>query len=79
MVNNIEQLRMMILRLPLQLDWAGLEQKAGNAIAPEQIQNTLHHQLQATVTFLNNEIRSVVQTLATKVTAVLAIPLHSVV
>lgn len=68
-VNNIEQLRMMILRLPLQLDWAGLEQKAGNAIAPEQIQNTLHHQLQATVTFLNNEIRSVVQTLATKLDA----------
>ncbi|KAJ6660381.1 hypothetical protein lerEdw1_017804 [Lerista edwardsae] len=68
-VNNIEQLRMMILKLPSQLDWARLEQKAGDAIAPEQIQHTLHHQLQTTITFLNNEIRGVVQTLATKLDA----------
>ncbi|KAH0629503.1 hypothetical protein JD844_011607 [Phrynosoma platyrhinos] len=71
-VNNIEQLRTMILKLPLQLDWARLEQKAGNVIAPEQFQNTLHHQLQATVTCLNNEIRSVVQTLGIKLDAGIA-------
>ncbi|XP_062976387.1 protein unc-13 homolog D [Elgaria multicarinata webbii] len=68
-VNNIEQLRMMILKLPSQLDWARLEQKTQDVIAPEQIQNTLHHQLQVTVTCLNNEIRGVVQTLATKLDA----------
>uniref|UniRef100_A0A8D2LMT1 Unc-13 homolog D n=1 Tax=Varanus komodoensis TaxID=61221 RepID=A0A8D2LMT1_VARKO len=67
-VNNIEQLRMMILMLPSQLSWTQLEQKTGDVIAPEQFQNTLHHQLQATVTSLNNEIRGVVQTLGTKVT-----------
>uniref|UniRef100_A0A670ICD1 Unc-13 homolog D n=1 Tax=Podarcis muralis TaxID=64176 RepID=A0A670ICD1_PODMU len=71
-VNNIEQLRMMILKLPSQLDWARLEQKTGAVIAPEQIQHTLHHQLQATVTCLNNEIRGVVQTLASKLHAGIA-------
>uniref|UniRef100_A0ABM5FMJ2 Protein unc-13 homolog D isoform X1 n=2 Tax=Pogona vitticeps TaxID=103695 RepID=A0ABM5FMJ2_9SAUR len=71
-VNNIEQLHMMILKLPSQLDWAGLEQKVGQVIAPEQIQHTLHHQLEATVISLNNEIRSVVQTLAIKLDAGIA-------
>ncbi|XP_044309744.1 protein unc-13 homolog D isoform X2 [Varanus komodoensis] len=71
-VNNIEQLRMMILMLPSQLSWTQLEQKTGDVIAPEQFQNTLHHQLQATVTSLNNEIRGVVQTLGTKLHAGIA-------
>lgn len=69
MVNNIEQLRMMILKLPKQLNWAYLEQNTGPVITPEQIQHTLHHQLQACVSCLNNEIRGVVKTLATKVTS----------
>ncbi|XP_054831223.1 protein unc-13 homolog D isoform X2 [Eublepharis macularius] len=68
-VNNIEQLRMIVLKLPSQLDWARLEQQIGDVVAPEQIQNTLHHQLQSTVACLNNEIRGVVQTLATKLEA----------
>lgn len=68
-VNNIEQLRMMILKLPKQLDWARLEQNAGPVITPEQIQHTLHQQLQASISCLNNEIRGVVQTLAIKVTS----------
>uniref|UniRef100_G1KGM2 Unc-13 homolog D n=1 Tax=Anolis carolinensis TaxID=28377 RepID=G1KGM2_ANOCA len=71
-VNDIEQLRIMILKLPSQLDWSRLEQKTREVIAPEQFQNTLHHQLQATVTCLNNEIRSVVQTLGTKLDAGIA-------
>ncbi|KAJ7316035.1 hypothetical protein JRQ81_002197 [Phrynocephalus forsythii] len=71
-VNNIEQLHMMILKLPSQLDWARLEQKVGQVIAAEQIQHTLHHQLEATVFSLNNEIRSVVQTLAIKLDAGIA-------
>uniref|UniRef100_A0A8C6YKE7 Unc-13 homolog D n=1 Tax=Naja naja TaxID=35670 RepID=A0A8C6YKE7_NAJNA len=68
-VNNIEQLRMMILKLPKQLNWARLEQNTGPVITSEQIQHTLHQQLQASVSCLNNEIRGVVQTLATKVTS----------
>ncbi|KAM3844898.1 protein unc-13 homolog D isoform 1-T3 [Vipera latastei] len=71
-VNNIEQLRMMILKLPKQLDWARLEQNAGPVITPEQIQHTLHQQLQASISCLNNEIRGVVQTLAIKMDARIA-------
>uniref|UniRef100_A0A7M4EG45 Unc-13 homolog D n=1 Tax=Crocodylus porosus TaxID=8502 RepID=A0A7M4EG45_CROPO len=68
-VNNIEQLRLLILRLPLQLDWERLERRMGDAIDPEQIQHTLHNQLQGTVSCLDHEIRDVVQTLAAKVIA----------
>ncbi|XP_015674548.1 protein unc-13 homolog D [Protobothrops mucrosquamatus] len=71
-VNNIEQLRMMILKLPNQLNWACLEQNAGPVITPEQIQHTLHHQLQASISCLNNEIRRVVQTLGIKMDARIA-------
>ncbi|KAL7989439.1 hypothetical protein Chor_012105 [Crotalus horridus] len=71
-VNNIEQLRMMILKLPNQLNWASLEQNAGPVITPEQIQHTLHHQLQASISCLNNEIRRVVQTLGIKMDARIA-------
>ncbi|XP_058022565.1 protein unc-13 homolog D isoform X3 [Ahaetulla prasina] len=71
-VNNIEQLRMMILKLPKQLNWAFLEQNTGPVITPEQIQHTLHQQLQASVSCLNNEIRGVVKTLATKMDARIA-------
>ncbi|KAG8129028.1 hypothetical protein E2320_016379, partial [Naja naja] len=71
-VNNIEQLRMMILKLPKQLNWARLEQNTGPVITSEQIQHTLHQQLQASVSCLNNEIRGVVQTLATKMDARIA-------
>uniref|UniRef100_A0A670XWA1 Unc-13 homolog D n=1 Tax=Pseudonaja textilis TaxID=8673 RepID=A0A670XWA1_PSETE len=71
-VNNIEQLRMMILKLPKQLNWAGLEQNTGPVITSEQIQHTLHQQLQASVSCLNNEIRGVVQTLVTKMDARIA-------
>uniref|UniRef100_A0A670Y332 Unc-13 homolog D n=1 Tax=Pseudonaja textilis TaxID=8673 RepID=A0A670Y332_PSETE len=74
-VNNIEQLRMMILKLPKQLNWAGLEQNTGPVITSEQIQHTLHQQLQASVSCLNNEIRGVVQTLVTKVTSQCITPL----
>ncbi|XP_006018342.2 protein unc-13 homolog D [Alligator sinensis] len=65
-VNNIEQLRLLILRLPSQLDWERLERRMGDTIDPEQIQHTLHNQLQGTVSCLDHEIRDVVQTLAAK-------------
>ncbi|XP_074870572.1 protein unc-13 homolog D [Carettochelys insculpta] len=65
-VNNVEQLRLLILKLPAQLDWGRLEQQTEGIIEPEQIQHTLHNQLQGTVTCLDHEIRDVVVTLAAK-------------
>ncbi|NWR31896.1 UN13D protein, partial [Tachuris rubrigastra] len=65
-VNNIKQLRVLILRLPTQLDWAQLEQRTGAVIDQQQIQHTLHHQLDSTVSCLDHEVRDVVQALATK-------------
>uniref|UniRef100_A0A8B9T663 Unc-13 homolog D n=1 Tax=Anas platyrhynchos TaxID=8839 RepID=A0A8B9T663_ANAPL len=68
-VNNIKQLRLLILKLPSQLDWAQLERRTGAVIDPQQIQHTLHHQLDSTVSCLDREVQDVVQALATKVTA----------
>ncbi|XP_065708512.1 protein unc-13 homolog D [Patagioenas fasciata] len=65
-VNNIKQLRLLILKLPSQLDWAQLEQRTGAIIDQQQIQHTLHHQLDSTVSCLDHEVRGVVQALATK-------------
>lgn len=67
-VNNIKQLRLLILKLPSQLDWAQLEQRTGAIIDRQQIQHTLHHQLDSAVSCLDHEVRDVVQALATKVT-----------
>ncbi|XP_017598680.1 PREDICTED: protein unc-13 homolog D [Corvus brachyrhynchos] len=65
-VNNIEQLRLLMLKLPSQLDWAQLEQRMRGVIDPQQIQNALHNQLNSTVACLDHEVRDVVQALATK-------------
>ncbi|KAM9222289.1 protein unc-13 homolog D [Leptosomus discolor] len=65
-VNNIKQLRLLILKLPSQLDWAQLEQRTGAVIDRQQIQHTLHNQLDSTVSCLDHEVRDVVQALATK-------------
>ncbi|XP_021397370.3 protein unc-13 homolog D [Lonchura striata] len=65
-VNNIEQLRLQMLKLPSQLDWAQLQQRMRGIIEPQQIQNALHNQLDSTVACLDHEVRDVVQALATK-------------
>ncbi|XP_009474916.1 PREDICTED: protein unc-13 homolog D [Nipponia nippon] len=65
-VNNIKQLRLLIRKLPSQLDWAQLEQRTGDVIDQQQIQHTLHNQLDSTVSCLDHEVRDVVQALATK-------------
>lgn len=67
-VNNIKQLRLLILKLPVQLDWAQLEQRTGAVIDQRQIQHTLHSQLDSTVSCLDHEVQDVVKALATKVT-----------
>ncbi|XP_038227975.1 protein unc-13 homolog D isoform X3 [Dermochelys coriacea] len=68
-VNNVKQLRLLILKLPDQLEWKHLEQRMEGIIEPEQIQHTLHNQLQGTTTCLDHEIRDVVQNLAKKLDA----------
>uniref|UniRef100_H3B2M3 Unc-13 homolog D n=1 Tax=Latimeria chalumnae TaxID=7897 RepID=H3B2M3_LATCH len=68
-VNNIEQLRLVVLKLPEQLDWNSLQRLTDHVIEPEQIQNTLYNQLHMTSMCLDREIRSVVQTLAQKLHA----------
>ncbi|XP_030064103.1 protein unc-13 homolog D isoform X2 [Microcaecilia unicolor] len=68
-VNNIEQLRMVLLNLPSQLDWEHLEQKVAHMVGPDQFQHTLHNQLDSVVACLDHEIRDVVQALAQKLEA----------
>ncbi|XP_030898058.1 protein unc-13 homolog D isoform X5 [Melopsittacus undulatus] len=65
-VNNIKQLRLLILKLPSQLDWVQLEQLTAAVIDRQQIQHTLHNQLDSTISCLDHEVQEVVQTLATK-------------
>ncbi|XP_010022050.1 PREDICTED: protein unc-13 homolog D [Nestor notabilis] len=65
-VNNIKQLRLLILKLPSQLDWVQLEQHTGPVIDQQQIQHTLHNQLDSTISCLDHEVQEVVQALATK-------------
>uniref|UniRef100_A0A8B9GER0 Unc-13 homolog D n=1 Tax=Amazona collaria TaxID=241587 RepID=A0A8B9GER0_9PSIT len=66
-VNNIKQLRLLVLKLPSQLDWGQLEQRLGGVIDRQQIQHTLHNQLDSTISCLDHEVQEVVQALATKV------------
>ncbi|XP_007482696.2 protein unc-13 homolog D isoform X2 [Monodelphis domestica] len=68
-VNDMEQLRLVVLRLPTQLSWQDLEQWAGAVLEPEQLQHTLHAQLQGALAGLDHEIRSGVRTLAEQLEA----------
>ncbi|XP_074121257.1 protein unc-13 homolog D isoform X1 [Sminthopsis crassicaudata] len=68
-VNNMEQLRLVVLKLPTQLAWQDLEQWAGAILEPEQLQHTLHAQLKGALTGLDHEIRSGVRTLAEQLEA----------
>uniref|UniRef100_A0A8C8TC70 Protein unc-13 homolog D n=1 Tax=Peromyscus maniculatus bairdii TaxID=230844 RepID=A0A8C8TC70_PERMB len=63
-VNNMEQLRLVIHKLPTQLAWEALEQRVGAVLEQGQLQNTLHAQLQGALAGLGHEIRTGVRTLA---------------
>uniref|UniRef100_A0A8C6I724 Protein unc-13 homolog D n=1 Tax=Mus spicilegus TaxID=10103 RepID=A0A8C6I724_MUSSI len=63
-VNNMEQLRLIIDKLPTQLAWEALEQRVGAVLEEGQLQNTLHAQLQGALAGLGHEIRTGVRTLA---------------
>ncbi|XP_066519313.1 protein unc-13 homolog D [Hoplias malabaricus] len=66
-VNDLEHLRLVLNRLPQQLNWAGLRERTRNVIGETQFQNTLPSQLQHTQAVLNREIRSAVDTLGKKI------------
>lgn len=66
-VNDMEQLRLVIGRLPTQLAWEAVEQRVGAVLEQGQLQNTLHAQLQGALAGLGHEIRTGVRTLAKQV------------
>lgn len=63
----MEQLRLVIGRLPAQLAWEALEQRVGAVLEQGQLQNTLHAQLKGALAGLGHEIRTGVRTLAEQV------------
>lgn len=63
----MEQLRLVIGKLPAQLAWEALEQRVGAVLEQDQLQNTLHAQLQGALAGLGHEIRTGVRTLAQQV------------
>ncbi|DAA18136.1 TPA: protein unc-13 homolog D-like [Bos taurus] len=71
-VNDMEQLRLVIGKLPTQLAWEALEQRVGPVLEQEQLQNTLHAQLQGALAGLGHEIRTGVRTLAEQLEAGIA-------
>ncbi|XP_062936684.1 protein unc-13 homolog D isoform X2 [Cynocephalus volans] len=71
-VNDMEQLRLVIGKLPTQLAWEALEQQVGVMLEQGQLQNTLHAQLQCALAGLGHEIRTGVRTLAEQLEAGIA-------
>ncbi|XP_057174146.1 protein unc-13 homolog D isoform X1 [Ursus arctos] len=71
-VNDMEQLRLVIGKLPTQLAWEALEQRVGAVLEQGQLQNTLHAQLQGALAGLGHEIRTGVRTLAEQLEAGIA-------
>ncbi|XP_043317014.1 protein unc-13 homolog D isoform X3 [Cervus elaphus] len=71
-VNDMEQLRLVIGKLPAQLAWEALEQRVGAVLEQEQLRNTLHAQLQGALAGLGHEIRTGVRTLAEQLEAGIA-------
>ncbi|XP_073901203.1 protein unc-13 homolog D isoform X3 [Castor canadensis] len=71
-VNDMEQLRLVIGKLPTQLAWEALEQRVGAGLEQGQLQNTLHAQLQGALAGLGHEIRTGVRTLAEQLEAGIA-------
>ncbi|XP_067860496.1 protein unc-13 homolog D [Heptranchias perlo] len=76
-LNNMEQLRRVISKLPEDLDWQGLKEDTANVIAVDQIQNTLHTQLETVNSSINKKIKGVVQTLAQKLQADIKKHIHT--
>ncbi|XP_061823192.1 protein unc-13 homolog D isoform X1 [Nerophis lumbriciformis] len=65
-VNDLEYLRSVLARLPVQLNWAGLRGRTNQVIGESQFQNTLPSQVQQTQGILDRETRSALDTLGKK-------------
>ncbi|KAI1896697.1 hypothetical protein AGOR_G00097430 [Albula goreensis] len=68
-VNDLEQLRTVLSKLPQQLHWEGLRDRTSSVIGDGQFHNTLPSQLQHTQGVLTREIRSALETLGKKLRA----------
>uniref|UniRef100_UPI00398E5D36 protein unc-13 homolog D isoform X3 n=1 Tax=Pristiophorus japonicus TaxID=55135 RepID=UPI00398E5D36 len=76
-LNNMKRLLEVISNLPEDLDWQGLKEDTANMITVDQIQNTLHTQLETVNSSINKKIQGVVQTLAQKLQADIKKHIHS--
>ncbi|XP_049615716.1 protein unc-13 homolog D isoform X1 [Syngnathus scovelli] len=63
-VNDLEYLRSVLTRLPVNLNWAGLQDRIQHVIGESQFQNTLPSQVQQAQGILGREIRSALDTLS---------------
>lgn len=66
-VNDLEHLRSVLIRLPQQLNWAGLRERTLHVIGDPQFHNVLNSQLQHAQGVLSREIRSALETVGRKV------------
>ncbi|XP_048467107.1 protein unc-13 homolog D [Rhincodon typus] len=76
-LNNMKQLWEVISKLPDELDWQGLKEDTADMIPEDQIQSTLHTQLETFNSSINNKIKGVIQTLAQKLQADIKIHIHN--
>lgn len=71
-VNDLEHLRSVLTRLPVQLNWTGLRDRTQDVIGESQFKNTLPSQLQQAQSILGREIRSALDTLGKQVAQIRA-------
>ncbi|XP_060700614.1 protein unc-13 homolog D isoform X1 [Hemiscyllium ocellatum] len=76
-LNNMKQLWEVISKLPEELDWQGLKEDTADLIPEDQIQSTLHTQLETFNSSINNKIKGVLQTLAQKLQADIKIHIYN--
>ncbi|XP_029620589.1 protein unc-13 homolog D [Salmo trutta] len=76
-VNDLEHLRSVLIRLPQQLNWAGLRERTLHVIGDPQFHNVLNSQLQHAQGVLNKEIRSALETVGRKLNSDIAMYVRS--
>nr|XP_054592462.1 protein unc-13 homolog D isoform X4 [Nothobranchius furzeri] len=65
-VNDLEHMRSVLEKLPVQLKWEGLRERTQNVIGQSQFENTLHSQKHQALSTLSREIKSALATLGRK-------------
>ncbi|XP_070975559.1 protein unc-13 homolog D-like isoform X1 [Oncorhynchus clarkii lewisi] len=76
-VNDLEHLRSVLIRLPQQLNWAGLRERTLHVIGDPQFHNVLPSQLLHAQGVLNKEIRSALETVGRKLNSDIAMYVRS--